>query len=468
MGLDYEETYAPMAKLASVRVVLAQAAADDLDLHQMDVDTAFLYAKLEGEELYMELPSGQLVRLRKAIYGLKQSPRLWYRTADDALAQIGFRRTTADACVYAAEWHGRRVVLVLYVDDLLIAAPPDARVDELKDELRKRFRMKDLGECQAFIGLQVERDRASRTLRLHQTGYTRQLLRAHGLVLAGEAGTTSKTHRTPVESKAHPLRQATEQKAELARREAEAGRPYAQLVGALMWLAMSTRPDIAQVTSELSRHLAAPTDEAHAAAKRVLRYLARAPDLGLQYGAPVVPHEMVDSALIGFADADYGGCVDHRRSRTAYIFLLEHGAVSWKSRLQPTVAMSTVEAEYMSSASAAREAIWLRRLVGELGYDARRPTVLLGDNTGAIALTHNAILSERSKHIDVMHHFVRERVEDGQLTTEYVRTTEMAADFLTKPIQRVAFERCCGTVGLIGPAPRRPSRASVGGRGGGG
>jgi hypothetical protein len=240
-------------------------------------------------------------------------------------------------------------------------------------------------------------------------------------------------------------------------------------VGSLTWLATSTRPDIAQITSELSRQLAAPTDGAQQAAKRVLRYLAATTSLGIQYGCAVKSHPLIDAGLIGFADADYGGCPDTKRSRTGYVFMLEHGAISWKSRLQPTIAASTVEAEYMSASSAAREGVWLRRLVGELGYNMLDPTRIAGDNQGALALTRNPVQSERSKHIAIMHHFVRERVEDGQLDTVDVRTDGMAADFLTKPCQREPFERCRAYVGLTAPTDRpkspRSSRASVNGKG---
>lgn len=251
--------------------------------------------------------------------------------------------------------------------------------------------------------------------------------------------------------KTHLRKASDEERAEAAQTEIDEGGLYGSLVGELNWIACNTRPDIAIAVSELGRHRAAPTKDHWNAARHLLRYLAGTRHLGITYGRPST-HERIGSEIIGFSDSDYASDPDTRRSRTGYVFILNGGAVSWQSKLQPTVAVSTTEAEYMASAFAAREAIWLGWLLREIWCKADKPIRLLVDNAGAEALAKNPIVSDRSKHFDVQFHFIREKVEEGELLVEHIPTDKQAADGLTKPLDRIAFERCRGFIGMHEPA----------------
>jgi len=213
-------------------------------------------------------------------------------------------------------------------------------------------------------------------------------------------------------------------------------------VGSLLYLSVCTRPDIAQAVGALSRYMAAPTTTHWQAARSVLAYLAGTVTAGITYtrSAP--------SALIGYTDADYGGELDSRRSTTGYVFVLAGGAISWSSRLQTTVAVSTAEAEYMASAAATKEALWLRTLLTDMGYPITGPITIYGDNQAAIKLLKHPIASARSKHIDIIYHFARERVASGEVEFSYISTNDMVADCMTKPVPRPKLLSCMTGMGM--------------------
>jgi hypothetical protein len=216
--------------------------------------------------------------------------------------------------------------------------------------------------------------------------------------------------------------------------------PYSELVGALLYLSTCTRPDIAQAVGVLTRYMSNPSSEHWLAAKAVLRYIAGTLDYGVIYNAN-------KPGLVAYCDADYAGDIDTRRSTTGYVFIMHGGAISWNSRLQPTVAVSTTEAEYMAASSAVKEALWLRLLLGDLGY--AMPTMTINcDNQGAIKLLKNPIASQRSKHIDIQHHFVRERVARGEIAFQYCDTKKMTADIMTKALPKPKFDDCRISMGI--------------------
>lgn len=215
---------------------------------------------------------------------------------------------------------------------------------------------------------------------------------------------------------------------------------YSGLIGSLLYLAVCTRPDIAQAVGALARYMAQPTTAQWKAALGVLRYLSSTADQGIVFGG--------GKGLAGYSDADYAGDPDSRRSTTGYVFLLYGGAISWSSRLQPTVAQSTVEAEYMAAASAVKEALWIRKLLHDLGIDHVGAVQLYSDNQGALQLLKHPIASQRSKHIDVMHHFARERVARGEVVFAYCPTGVMVADAMTKPLPESKFVYCRSGMGM--------------------
>jgi hypothetical protein len=429
-GIDFEETFAPVARQSSLRVVLALAATEDWELDNMDVDTAFLQSPVE-EELYIKQPRGfeqfdpggeELVcQLERSIYGLKQSSRNWNQVVDTWLREYGFKPNAADQCVYVlgTAGSGRGIlIIVLYVDDLVIAGSKRATVDKFKRDISARFKMKDLGALQWVLGMQVIRDRARRTLELKQTAYIDLMLARFGMQDA-------KYVKTPAEGELRRL---------LAEHGVGPDHEYMQLVGSLLYAANATRPDIAYAVHSLSRHMQAVGEEHRLAGKRVLKYLIGAKDLGIKYGA-----RSQDGMLVGYCDADWGGDRDTRKSTTAYVFMVAGGAVSWASRLQTCTAQSSTEAEYIAASEAAKEAVYLRRLLEGLGYGQSSATKLYEDNQGCIKLAKNPVFQNRTKHIDLRIHFIREKVESGEIELVYVPTKDQIADIMTKPLAKVKF-----------------------------
>jgi len=279
--------------------------------------------------------------------------------------------------------------------------------------------MMDMGACSYYLGIHITRDRAARTIRLSQESYIQKILEKYGMA-------DSTPVSTPMETGLH-LTPETEREAPEARRKA-----YSGAVGSLMYPMIETRPDIAFVMSTLARFLSNSSSDHWAALKRVFCYLNGTRDLGIVYGR---------GNLYGYTDSDWAGDVSTRKSTTGYVYLLGSAAVSWSSKRQPTVALSSCEAEYMAATQAAKEAIWLRRFLTELGYT--RPDIdsvtINCDNQGAITLTKNPEFHARTKHIDIQWHYVREQVEKGAVTLRFIGTAEMVADGLTKPLGRVKF-----------------------------
>ncbi|KAJ9507214.1 hypothetical protein QJQ45_004776 [Haematococcus lacustris] len=399
-GVDVGDVYAPVSKHTTLRTLLAKAAAEDMEIHQLDFETAFLNGKLEpGEVIYVQQPEGfeegstnTVCRLQKALYGLRQAPRAWHARLCEELLSMGFKASEADPALFTLQLSTGMVYLLVYVDDCLLCTQQGdtAGLAYVKKQLSSAFKLKDLGEARWFLGMQLTRDRAEGTIKLDQHKFIQELVTAHS---------KSAAHSKPL-----PMAPAVK-----LVREGDALdttlHHYSALVGSLLYLTCCTRPDIAFAVGALARHMSAPTKQHWAAACSVLCYLKGTADQGLLFGGV--------SGLQGFSDADYAGDKDTARSTTGYIFTLNGGAISWSSRLQPTVAVSTAEAEYMAASSAAKEALWLRKLMRDLQLDAS--CVHLGcDNQAAIQLLHNPMATSRAKHIDAHHHFVRERISRAQ------------------------------------------------------
>lgn len=432
-GIDYTEVFAPVSKFTTVRTLLAKAAAEDLELQQIDIKTAFLHGELE-EDIYMEQPVGYeegkpglVCKLNKSLYGLKQAPRAWYTRLTKELESIGFVPSAADPSLFTLDNKASTVYLLIYVDDILIAGKDKEAVDYIKEELLTRFEGRDLGEVTSYLGINLTRDRANNEIKVDQTAMINSIIKEFGMDEA-------KTRAIPLS----PATKMTKDEGELIDKEQF---PYGTLVGKLMFLAVSTRPDIAYSVGTLARFISAPTLTHWQAAKGVVRYLAATKDRGITFRGRQLE-------LMGFCDADYAGDLDTRKSTTGYVFTLNGGAISWNSKRQPTVAASTTEAEYMSAAAAVKEGLWLRKLLSSLDISVATVHILC-DNQSAIKLLKNPIFSARSKHIDVAHHFARERVQSKEVTFHYVPTTEMAADMLTKVLPLSKHLACCGTIGVV-------------------
>ena len=430
-GVDYNEIFSPVVRHTSIRVLLAIVAHQDLELEQLDVKTAFLHGELE-EEIYMTQPDGFQVpgkedyvcKLKKSLYGLKQSPRQWYKRFDSYMIEIGYIRSPYDCCVYYNKLtNGSLIYLVLYVDDMLIAAKDKSDIQKLKGLLSAEFEMKDLGAARKILGMEIYRDRSQKKLFLSQKSYIQKILSRFGM-------STSRSLDTPSAANIHLSTAFAPKSAE--EKEYMSRVPYASAVGSLMYAMVCTRPDLAHAVSVVSRFMGDPGKEHWQAVKRIFRYLKGTFDIGLIYGSDT-------SCLVtGYSDSDYAGDVDTRRSMTGYVFTLGGSVVSWKATLQPTVTLSTTEAEYMALTAAAKEGIWLRGLVSSLGLHHDQAIVYC-DSLSAICLAKDQVHHERTKHIDVRYHFLR---DESRIKVKKVGTADNPADMFTKPVPHSKFQHC--------------------------
>lgn len=423
-GLDYHETFASVVKPMTYKALFAIAAANDWDIEQMDVKTAFLYGNIE-EDIYVEQPdhfddnSKRVCKLKKALYGLKQSPRVWYQTLATFLTSLGYAPLDSDFNVFSK--HG--TFLAIYVDDLIITGSSSNQITTLKHALSDRFHMANLGPCIYYLGMVISRDRPNRILALSQTAYIERVLKDHHMFDCKPMDTPMAT-----DSSLHKAEDGYQASPELRHH-------YQSAVGSLMYIMLGTRPDIAYAISVVSRYGSNPTDEHWKAVKRIFRYLKATLHMRLTFQGPI-------QSLIGYTDSDWAGDKDTRRSTSGYVFSLGSAPISWSSKRQPTVALSTCEAEYTGQTQAAKEAVWLKSLLSQLTGDNQylKSVVIYGDNQGAIALAQNPRFHARTKHIDIQNHYVRESIASKQVALKYIPTESQVADGLTKPLPRDSFQ----------------------------
>ncbi|KAH9726925.1 hypothetical protein KPL70_008466 [Citrus sinensis] len=430
--LDYEETFSPVAKLTTVRVLLALAANKSWNLWQMDVKNAFLHGELD-REIYMIQPMGfqnrghpeYVCKLQKALYGLKQAPRAWYGKIAEFLTQSGYSVTSADSSLFAKA-NGERIAIVLvYVDDLIISGDDVEEIFRTKENLSVRFQMKELGQLKHFLGLEV--DQTKEGIFLCQQKYAKDLLKKFGML-------ECKPISTPMEPNAKMC--AHEGK------DLEDASMYRQLVGSLIYLTL-TQPDISYAVGVMSRYMQNPKKSHLEAVRRVLRYVKSTIDYGLLY------KKGGNCKLVGYCDADYAGDHDTRRSTTGYMFTLGSGTISWCSKRQPTVSLSTTEAEYRAAAMAAQESTWLIQLMNDLHQPVDYAVLLYCDNQSAIRLAENPVFHARTKHVEVHYHFVREKVLQEEIEMRQVKTDEQIADLFTKSLSVGKFEHFRRQLGVI-------------------
>lgn len=416
-GLDYEETFSPVAKITTVRVLLALAANKSWRLWQMDVKNAFLHGELD-REIYMEQPKGfeskshpsYVCKLKKALYGLKQAPRAWYGKIAEFLVQSGYLMTPADSSLFVKTREGKVAIVLVYVDDLIITGDHVEEIQQIRGNLSVRFQMKELGELNHFLGLEVER--AKDGLFLCQQKYAQDLLDKYGML-------DCKPISTPMEVNIKLC--ATEGK------DLDDSTMYRQLVGSLIYLTL-TRPDITYAVGVVSRYMQTPKKPHLEAVRRILRYVKGTLDYGLFYT------KGGKCELVGHCDADYAGDHDTRRSTTGYVFGLGSAAISWCSKRQPTVSLSSTEAEYRAAAMAAQECVWLIQLLKDLRQPVDYSVELYCDNLSAIRLAENPVFHARTKHVEVHYHFIREKVLQGDINMMHVNTDEQVADIFTKSL----------------------------------
>jgi ribonuclease HI len=421
-GVDYFETYAPVVKFDSLRLIIALAARDNLFMHQLDVETAFLNGELE-EEVFMQIPEGvrgkpgYVWRLLKSLYGLKQAPRTWYSRLHKVLLKYGFLRCISDNGVYVKWVKGHILIFTVYVDDFIIVCKIKEFIIELREFLSVHFKITDLGDAKYILGIQIIRDRDTGVIKLSQRQYVKEVLEKFNMG-------SCKPVKTPLDSKVKFVKADESERVDV---------PYREAIGSLMYLSVGTRPDIAAAVSMLSRYSNCPGKSHWEGVKRVMRYLAGTQDLGICFESGT------GGELHGYCDSDHGGDLDSGRSTSGYAFLFGNGAISWSSKLQPTVATSSTEAEYMAAGHAVKQCIWVRELMSELKLDVGR-TVIYTDNMSSIALIKNPVHHQRTKHIRINWHFIREVIESGEMEFEFVPSSEQAADMLTKAALGEVYE----------------------------
>src|SRR3984957_4393431 len=401
----------------------------------MDVKSAFLHGNID-EEVYVELPEGwelfpdifksgeTVLLLQKALYRLKQSPRLWQLTLKATLNRIGYLPLFADQCVYRSTKTG--LIIITYVDDFLLVGLKGERLRVLKLQLSEAFDMKDLGPCQFFLGVRITRDRSQNKTTICQDAYIRKVLDQFGML-------ECRAVLTPIDPGASdtlvPYQgNATEDQIKL----------YQSLVGRINYLATQTRCDITFTTSALSRFLVNPAPVHIKTAKRTLQYLKGTIMYGITFGGTDYSPNNLDIRL--YTDSDYAGDRHTYRSTSVYVNFLAGEPISWQSKRQSVVAQSSTEAEYIAMSELAKEGAWLRYLLVGLHYKGQDldPMTLYGDNQGVLSLAENPTFHRGSKHIAVRYHLVRQEVEMGRLQIAYIPTDHMPADGLTKAIKAPA------------------------------
>ncbi|CAL5325451.1 unnamed protein product [Camellia sinensis] len=407
-GIDFQETFAPVARLDTIRAIIALVAQKGWFLHQLDVKSAFLNGKLE-EEVYVDQPQGFVVKgkedkvykLKKALYGLKQAPRAWYSEIDAYFNEKGFQRSKSEPTLYIKRQGTTGILIVsLYVDDLVFTGSDEKLIEDFKREMMKKYEMSDLGLLHHFLGIEIHQNNGG--VFICQKKYAQTLL--------------EKFQMKNCKSVATPLIVNEKLSKEDGSKEAEAS-CYRSLVGSLLYLT-ATRPDIMYATSLLSRFMHSPSQIHFGVAKRVLRYIQGTLDYGIFY------EKFLDAKLIGFCDIDWAGCVDDMRSTSGYAFSLGSGVISWSSKKQQIVAQSSAEAEYISASLATTQAIWLRRFLDDFGEKQGEATPIMCDNKSAIAMAKNPVYHSRTKHIAIKHHFIKEAVEDDEIQIKYWKTED--------------------------------------------
>ncbi|CAM8944482.1 unnamed protein product [Rhodiola kirilowii] len=415
--------------MSSVRLFLSVASIKGWELHQMDVHNAFLHGDLH-EEVYMRppqgfaAPNGKVCHLLKSLYRLCQAPRNWFAKLMSALVKFGFKQSYADYSLFSYIRHNTELHELVYVDDLIIAGNDSSSITRFKDYLHSCFHMKDLGILKYFLGLEIAHGKDG--LFVSQRKYALDILSEAGLLGA-------KPTDFPLPPN-HDLANAS------GPVYAHADR-YRRLVGRLIYLTI-TRPELSYSVHILSQFMQCTTEAHWQAAIRVLHYIKSHPGQGLILSR----HSSLQ--LTAYCDSDWATCPLTRRSLTGYFVVLGASHVSWKTKKQPTVSRSSAEAEYRSMAAACCELLWLKAFLLSLGYHHTSPMHLVCDSQAALHISANPVFHERTKHIEIDCHFVRDLIQCGCISTSYVRSQDQLADLFTKALDKQPFSYLLGKLGI--------------------
>ncbi|CAM8975505.1 unnamed protein product [Rhodiola kirilowii] len=429
-GIDYKETFSPVVKPATIRTVLTLALSNDWPVHQLDVDNAFLNGTLT-ETVFSQQPSGfvdpnhssYVCRLNRSLYGLKQAPRAWFTRFAAHLTTLGFTASRADPSLFIYRHGIDTIYLLLYVDDIVLTASSHTLLQQTTKALHKEFSLKDLGDLHFFLGISVRQTRTG--FFLSQRQYIIDLLARSGMTNCNPCNTPVDTS-SKLSSFGTPVSNVTD---------------YRSIVGALQYLTF-TRPDITYAVQQACLHMHDPREPHANLLKRILRYLKGTIDHGLEL------HRTSPTSLIAYTDADWAGCPDTRKSTSGFCIFLGDNLVSWSSKRQQTVSRSSAEAEYRAVANAVAESCWLRQLLSELHQLPRQATIVFCDNISAVYLSTNPVQHQRTKHVEIDLHFVRERVALGEVRVLHVPTSSQFADIFTKGLPTTIFRQFCSSLNV--------------------
>lgn len=422
-GVDFSETFAPVARLDTIRMLLSLSAQEGWKIFQLDVKSAFLNGLLQ-EEIYVEQPEGfrvpgheeKVLLLQKALYGLKQAPRAWYSRIDEHLLSLGFTKSLSESTLYVKRVGSDIVIISLYVDDLLVTGNNAIQIEDFKKEMMKVFEMTDLGEMTYFLGIEIKQ--AQNEVFIYQRKYLKEILKRFGMEECKSVSTPmAQKERLQKEDGAEPVDEGV----------------YRSLIGCLMYLT-ATRPDILFPVSVLSRFLNCPSELHMMAAKRVVRYLKGTLTYGIKYG------KTQNFKLHGYSDSDWAGSIDDMKSTSGYCFSFGSGCFSWCSKKQEVVAQSTAEAEFVAATAAANQALWLRKIMVDLQLEQKGSTEIYVDNQTAIAISQNPVFHGKTKHFCIKYYFLREVQKNGEVKLVYCKTEEQVADLFTKSFHVSRFE----------------------------
>ncbi|UYV64717.1 hypothetical protein LAZ67_3001746, partial [Cordylochernes scorpioides] len=431
-NVDYFDTFSPVVRYDSLRILLSHAASERMFLKQFDVKTAFLNGELE-ELVYLEQPEGykrddnSCYRLHKSLYGLRQSSRNWNKKFTNFLYSHNFKSSDADPCIFIGTHNDSNVILALYVDDGIILSKDKEAIAIIMDELEHAFDITS-GSVNFFVGLQIEQSEDRASIFIHQSSYIDKILSKFNMADCIPAS-------VPMDPSVILTKQdcpTPEQKEKMPKF------PFREAVGSLMFASCVSRPDITHAVSQVSKFLEYPGPAYCTTVKNIFRYLKGTPHMGILFTG--------QDQLVGYSDSDFARDVDSRKNTTGYAFMMNGGTVSWASQRQPIIALSTTESEYIAACSAAKELIWIRRLLQGIGCDITKETELYIDNQAAIKLVKNPVFHKRTKHIDVRYHFIRSKHEEGELKVHHVCSSEQLAD---KPLPRNKFHYLRGLLNIL-------------------
>ncbi|KAK0588038.1 hypothetical protein LWI29_033242 [Acer saccharum] len=429
-GIDFEETFAPVARLESIRLLLSISCVHKFKLHQMDVKSAFLNGFLQ-EEVFVEQPKGfvdahhpnHVYRLKKALYGLKQAPRAWYERLTQSLVDNNYTRGSVDKTLFIKRDNDELFIAQIYVDDIVFGSTNNTKVQQFVDVMSLEFEMSLVGELSYFLGLQIRQMHDG--IFITQAKYAKNLVKKFGLEKAKHCDTPmSTTLKLSKDASGKSVEQTL----------------YRGMIGSLLYLTAS-RPDISFSVGVCAKYQADPKESHLSSVKRIIRYVNGTSNYGIWYSFDT------NASLVGFSDADWAGNCDDRKSTSGGCFFLGNNLVSWFCKKQNSISLSTAEAEYIAAGSGCTQLLWMKQMLVDYGFNQGTLT-LFCDNMSAINISKNPVQHSRTKHIDIRHHFIRELVENKCIVLEHVGTNDQLADLFTKPLDATRFKTLSRFIGI--------------------